>query len=238
MDKLYEKYQSSRFGLVNENNKEAFESSLRMYERMYNDKLPLDKNIRILDVGCGMGHFIYYLQKKGFMNFIGIDISPEQIDFCRNNISENVECIDAFAFLEKNFNFDVIVMNDVLEHFNKNKILDLLILIYDRLNKNGILIIKVPNAANPFNISTFYTDFTHETLFTKESLNQILVVSNFKNIKVFECKSNRTTFKGIIGALLEKSIYDIIRFSYILHRHKSVTGILLTPNIMAIAGKS
>jgi 2-polyprenyl-3-methyl-5-hydroxy-6-metoxy-1,4-benzoquinol methylase len=230
MEKIYDKYLSSRFGLVNEYSKQALESWYRMYDRIYGDVLPIDKNVRILDVGCGIGDFLYYLEKKGYNNFIGIDISEEQIKFCKENITENVECCDVFYFLEKNSNFDVIVMNDVLEHFKKKEILDLLELTYKKLNKHGILVIKVPNAANPFNIGNFYNDFTHETQFTKESLLQVLLVAGFSKIKIFDQKSNMSTVKSFIGTIVQGFIYLLIKMAYLLQRHHNVRDIILTSN--------
>jgi len=237
MKRIYNKYLSSRFALVNVHSKQALESSLRYYERIYGNVLPTDKNVRILDVGCGMGYFLYYLRKKGYLNFIGIDISEEQINFCRENITEKVKCCDVFDFLRENVNFDVIVMNDVLEHFQKKEIVHLLELTYEKLNKPGLLLIKVPNALNPFNMVNFYNDFTHETLFTKESLFQVLSSTGFDKIRIFAPKSNRSGIKGIIGTLSENFVYSFIRLIYLLQRHHNVQSVILTPNIVAIARK-
>jgi hypothetical protein len=77
-------------------------------------------------------------------------------------------------------------MNDVLEHFDKREVLQFLGLAYKKLSPHGRLILKVPNGANPILAgSSRYIDFTHELLFTEESLSQVLRISGFKNIRIY-----------------------------------------------------
>lgn len=47
--------------------------------------LPNEKDTRILDLGCGMGHFLYFLKANGYNNYLGIDFCDENIKFCRDN---------------------------------------------------------------------------------------------------------------------------------------------------------
>jgi len=42
--------------------------------------LPEDKKAKIIDLGCGNGGFVYWLQQIGYQNAEGIDISAEQIE--------------------------------------------------------------------------------------------------------------------------------------------------------------
>ena len=48
-----------------------------------------------------MGHFLYFLKKMGYSNFIGIDISSQQVDFVREYITNNVILADGFDFLKE-----------------------------------------------------------------------------------------------------------------------------------------
>jgi 2-polyprenyl-3-methyl-5-hydroxy-6-metoxy-1,4-benzoquinol methylase len=131
-------YFESVFKYGNILNKGSYERQCREYEMVYGDVLPDDKNAKVLDVGCGIGHFLYYLKKRGYKNFCGIDISPQQVNFCKENISERVEVADAFDFLKVGREkYSVIVAHDVLEHIRKEKTLTLLRLIYDSLENGG-----------------------------------------------------------------------------------------------------
>ena len=59
-------------------------------------------------------------------------------------------------------------------------------LIFKALKHNGRLIVKTPNAANPILASSSrYFDFTHELLFTEESISQVLQITGFSQISIY-----------------------------------------------------
>jgi|PlaIllAssembly_1097288.scaffolds.fasta_scaffold360686_2 2-polyprenyl-3-methyl-5-hydroxy-6-metoxy-1,4-benzoquinol methylase len=179
---LYKDYISTHFGAIH-GDKHDFKIQDRYYRKNYLKHLPPDKKIQILDLGCGMGQFLFFLQNAGYKNVKGIDISRENIEFCKEK-NFNVEPGDVFVFLENTKDmYDVIVMNDIIEHLEKQEILRIMNLISGVLRPGGRLIVKAPNAANPVMASSSrYSDFTHELLFTEESLSQVLRITGFKHI--------------------------------------------------------
>jgi 2-polyprenyl-3-methyl-5-hydroxy-6-metoxy-1,4-benzoquinol methylase len=183
--KLYSRYISTHFGKIHDNNKE-FPVHYRYFRKNYLKHLPADKNAKIVDLGCGMGHFLNFLVKEKYCNYTGIDASEENIDFCRKN-NFNVALGDIFEFLKDTTEkYDVIVLNDIIEHLEKSEILILLQLIFKALQPEGHLIIKAPNAANPIMApSSRYSDFTHELLFTEESISQVLRITGFSQIFIY-----------------------------------------------------
>ena len=46
----------------------------------FNGILSPDKSALILDIDCGIGFFLWYLQKNNFTNEVGIDVSTEQVE--------------------------------------------------------------------------------------------------------------------------------------------------------------
>ena len=43
-----------------------------------------DTSLRLLDVGCGLGHFYEFLMKKNIgIDYLGVDINPDFIDLCK-----------------------------------------------------------------------------------------------------------------------------------------------------------
>ena len=97
----FDKYMDSIFASGNELSPEEFELIAADYEALYGQFIPSSCDAAILDAGCGAGHFLYFLKKKGYVNFTGIDISQQQIEFCRKNISENVVLADIFDYLQE-----------------------------------------------------------------------------------------------------------------------------------------
>ncbi len=169
----------------------------------YANLLPRDKNAVIIDVGCGMGHFLLYLKNKGYNNIEGIDICDEQVKWCRNNVCRNVEKVDdllAFFTHSGESAFDLVIMNDLIEHLPKSEMLDILTKIRKSLKPGGGLICRLPNMSNIFGVYLLYNDFTHETGFTENSVRQLLQLSGFSNIVIFGNKVR-------INSLWKKPLY-------------------------------
>ncbi len=165
---------------------------------------------KILEIGSGIGGFLYYLKQKGLEDFIGIDLSTEQIEICKRFVTKKVVEIDAIEFLKNSDNFDYIFAFDLLEHLEKNRIYDFVDLVYNKLNKNGTVIIRTPNMSAPFGLFSRYIDFTHEVGFTEYSIRQLF--SNYfpnKTIKLYNSpiSKKRIFVLRIISRIIEK-LYD------------------------------
>lgn len=84
----------------------------------FKEKVPKNK-LNILDIGCGTGDLLYSLRpKKG----VGVDISKKMIMTAKKRFSKisNLDFMTSSAekinSLHLNFEFDVIILADMLEH--------------------------------------------------------------------------------------------------------------------------
>ena len=110
-------------------------------------KKKLNKNSRILDIGCGRGKIFGSLSRKLKLINKPIGVDPvlhkdvnKLIDF-RNE--------DAFNFFKTNKNkFDLIMIKQTLHFFNKDKRKKLIKICKKNLKKNGLLIIFSLNTIN------------------------------------------------------------------------------------------
>tara|TARA_Y100001970_G_scaffold48795_1_gene61955 strand:- start:744 stop:1454 length:711 start_codon:yes stop_codon:yes gene_type:complete len=105
-----------------------------------NKKKKLNKNSKILDLGCGRANIISNLQKKfGFKNkAIGLDIIKN------DKIKKNIifKKTDIINYLKKNNEkYDLIIIKQTIHFFSKNKLITLLSLVKNKLNHNGTLLI-------------------------------------------------------------------------------------------------
>lgn len=234
---LYSNYVSSLASyLYRGSNLENFKKQFSVWRKYYNKFLPKAKEIRILDLGCGAGEFLFYLQELGYKDSFGIDVSHEQIELAKKLGIKNVEVIDLNEFLkEQKEVYNVIFARDIIEHFRKEEILKIMKFIYNVLSENGKLIIQSINAESPFGIKYLYGDFTHEAAFTQTSLHQILWVAGFRKIEFYPTGPVIHGINSAIRYFLWKMIELFFKF-YMLVETGSGKGIF-TQNLICIAEK-
>ncbi len=189
--KIYRKYFDflAQYGQKNDICEELDYRS-KIYDLNLKTILPQDKDRKILELGCGSGFFLKYLLNNGYINCSGIDFSEQQISKAADLGIKNVLATDMSKYLrETDAKFGVICLFHVLEHLYKDEIIDLLELIHDRLNLNGMIIVEVPNAGSPILGShNRYIDFTHEVGFTPTSLQEVLLACGFRRVKIYPVK--------------------------------------------------
>ncbi|CAN5552585.1 hypothetical protein BH10BAC5_BH10BAC5_09610 [soil metagenome] len=151
--------------------------------------LPEDKNAKILDLGCGLGQTLNELKKLGYKNISGIDISDESVK-AMNNLKipiTKVNDIAEFANSTSNSSsekYDFLIMSHVLEHIEKNKMIETLSAIRTGLmNEKSKFMVMVPNAQSYTGAYWRYEDFTHSWLFTSGSLFYVLKSAGFGHIE-------------------------------------------------------
>lgn len=107
--------------------------------------LNTEQNLKLLDLGCGQGHFTYKI-KRQFPNYdvFGLDYSITAIDYA-NSSFKGINFIVANAYYPpyNNEYFDIIVCNNLWEHVPDP--LSLLHAISRILKPNGLLIISTPS---------------------------------------------------------------------------------------------
>ena len=112
-------------------------------------KFTLNKNISILDIGCGTGGLLNFLRKNNYTNLQGIDYSDSSISFSKlRNLNVKKVNIDNINIMFQHQQFDIIICNDVFYCLDKSQIINALQNIETLLNPNGILL----SNNNAFNI--------------------------------------------------------------------------------------
>jgi 2-polyprenyl-3-methyl-5-hydroxy-6-metoxy-1,4-benzoquinol methylase len=190
-DRLYAAYVSS--GQANYTHPEPvrqFAMRQPYIQRLIRQHITQNRNIRILDLGCGHGAFIYFLQQAGYQNVHGVDVSAEQVDLAHKLGINNVEQQDIAVYLTsvEDETVDVVFLIDVLEHLTRQGLFDILDEIFRILRPGGKCIAHVPNASGLYGMQVRYGDLTHEIAFTPQSAHQVFAMVGFHRIKCFEDK--------------------------------------------------
>lgn len=154
----------------------------------------LQKDWKILDIGCGEGLLLYALSKQGYSNCLGID------PFIRKNITfkNGLKILKKDIFeLDESDKFDFIMMHHSLEHMDKQE--KTLTKARKLLKKNGRLLIRIPvcssEAWKKYKENWVQADAPrHFFLHTDKSLNLIAKKS---------------------GLTLDKTVYDSNEFQFI-----------------------
>ena len=109
------------------------------FNKFLKNRINLNKNLKILDIGCGRANIISALQKKyKFRNKpIGIDIVANK------EVKKNIifKKIGALKYLKKKEKYDLILIKQTIHFFSKSNLNRLLNLAQKSLNKKGKILI-------------------------------------------------------------------------------------------------
>jgi len=163
-------------------------SYISQFHKFLKTKVNLNKNSKILDIGCGRANIISVLQKKyKFKNkSIGIDIVANK-DVKKNIIFKK---IDALKYLKKQEKYDLILIKQTIHFFSKTKLSHLLNLAKRSLNPEGkILIFSLKTRNNKIPCFKKMKILLNKSLKKDETILAI-VKKNLKNSKESYFKYN------------------------------------------------
>jgi 2-polyprenyl-3-methyl-5-hydroxy-6-metoxy-1,4-benzoquinol methylase len=193
----------------------AFGESLRNIVTLKPDKG------KLLDVGCGLGIFLYLARQAGWET-CGVDISPYAARYAREKFGLEVYDHDSIKQrVDQSGPFDVITLWDSIEHFPDP--LGMLKQINSYLQDDGLLMLNTPNEESllRYLAKTLYTVssglFTypvrklyhtyHLYYFNLFSLKKLLSLGGFEILSV---EKKRIPIVKARGSSLEKTLVRLL----------------------------
>lgn len=148
---------------------------LRQFDRDFVAAAGFTPSMSVLEMGCGNGLFLRYLDAVGARDFVGVDGDPRVLGEMPPALAEKVRIADFADFFANHDGrrFDRVVLFDVLEHFDAEGAVWLLSSIAGLLADGGRIVVRTPNMASPFGLGVQYNDVTHLSCFTPGSLRQV-----------------------------------------------------------------
>lgn len=188
------------------------------------DNFKLDENIRILEIGPGLGNNIEFLSTKGEVDILEVD--QNFLNHLTSNYKNSVNSI--YTSLEKvNKNYDVVVLLDVLEHIEFPE--EFMSKVSSLLKKNGKFIISVPaynflwsyhdknlKHFRRYNWDTLSKHCSDYKILYKTGFNYIALPIRYIQLKIMKNATPTSTNLPV----LEKFFLYLTNFEHILRKFK------------------
>ena len=168
------------------------------------------ENINIYDIGCGPCQYIFSKLYDGIkLNYTGVDRGSTYQDYIKRlggeliiaNLEEPLVMIESESA-------DLIICAHVIEHINNLE--DLISELYRILKPEGLILFRTPDIENVG--FKFYKDYTHVRPFTKDSLKDCLLNSEFKLIY----SKSITPLRSVSKIIIKRLPFSFERFSLYL----------------------
>lgn len=240
-DVLYANYHTNQSGRASLTDAQSlFKREKKQFEREILSQLrPVSKDARIFDMGCGSGSLIAALKEAGYHQVSGMDLSEEQVKMAHGMGVSEVMLGDAMQYLRDTpEGFDVITGMDIIEHFTKDELVELLQLTQRKLKAGGMAIFRTPNMDAPIASAFALGDFTHENYLNASSAEQVMLSCGFQDVAVLP---STMRVQGIFKEIVRRITYDwmeLILKLQLFATARSTRKVLFTPNLIIVGRKS
>lgn len=120
--------------------------TLNTLEKQYSQ----NRDIAIVDAGCGTGGMLMHLKQKGYTNISGFDLSEDAVQWCQNRgLSVHKNDLLAISTKYAPNSVDVIISNDTLCYLDTNQREEFIRNCHLILRPGGLLVLNLP-ALNAF----------------------------------------------------------------------------------------
>jgi 2-polyprenyl-3-methyl-5-hydroxy-6-metoxy-1,4-benzoquinol methylase len=180
LDAYYLAFENSHRG-----SEDAILGKFKAYEPELIDLQKLSGDFPVLDLGCGRGEWLSYVETMG-LPARGIDLNPVMVAAAKGH-GLKVEVADLISALKNTANDSckAITSFHVAEHLPFEVLFQAVGESWRALTKDGLLIMETPNPENILVGShTFYHDHTHRNPLTPSSMEFLFRFWGFRNVRI------------------------------------------------------
>lgn len=197
---------------------------IRWYDREFWVPARCNENTSVLELGCGTGEFLAYLDHKRVARYRTVERDQDAVVAMQPQVRPHVIVEDFRTYLaDASERWDRVVMLDVLEHFSSAEGVRLLERIMAVLAPDDFVIARVPNMGSPWEPIHQYGDLTHKAAYTAVSLEQLGVAAGY-DIDRFLPQRRGTSMRRFLEDCL----------NWVLARMLTVSPVIWTANIIVI----
>lgn len=202
-EEIYDHYNKYNYG----KNDYISPITLKRYEEVLIFLEKYRSTNKILDVGCGNGHFLSVAKKRGW-DVYGTEFPQDAVEVCRNKgITMFQGELDTKSFEQESF--DVVVSIEVIEHINNPRVeLDKF---FALLRKGGLVYITTPNFNSliRYRLKEKYSVINypgHLSYYTPKTLRKVFKIAGFSALKITTTGISVTRFKKSTGKSTQQNI--------------------------------
>lgn len=187
------------------------QASIRRLQRLLAPHLPAQRHAA-LDLGAGQGELVEALQRIGFTESTGVELSPSQVRLAQDHGCTAVRQGDGGQALAEmpNASLDLVVCFDVFEHLSHDTCAQWFAQIRRVLRPGGRLIGHVPNGLSPFAGAVYWGDLTHLWCPVPESIQVFCRSSELRWLGAFENIGASSGLKGRLRALAWRGVRAVL----------------------------
>ena len=162
----------------------------------------LNHNSNVLEIGSYYG-ILGNIIKSHVNNYTGLELSDHAVEYSKKNFNLNIINQSLHKFFENRFQFDVIIMTDVIEHLDKP--FDTINLIEKNLKPGGVLILSTFNmdsiVPRIMKSKYYWIIPMHKYYFSSSTLRYFL---NKSNLHLFKIKNDERliSLEYLFGTLI------------------------------------
>lgn len=208
-------------------------------DQLIADHFPADRAIKGIDLGCGHGAIVWAARRAGYADFHGVDASPEQVAMAKQLGIEGVRQGDLVAELAatKDASLDVVVLFDLYHYFDPQTQMKLADEVRRVLKPGGRWILHLPNGEALFAGRVRYWDFMATGSFTRRSIEQLLRVCDFKDVRCYEDKPAVHGLKSAVRAALWAALRAVLRLALAAETGETGKDAIFSQTFLAVAVK-
>ncbi|MDP6428572.1 MAG: methyltransferase domain-containing protein [Rhodospirillales bacterium] len=155
---------------------------LRQYDREFARLTGASPSMSVLEIGCGSGLFLRYLEARGYREIVGVDMDKQLTEALGDLQHSEIHLDDIGKILSDELagrRFDRIVLLDLAEHLQLDVLVDLLKALGNHINEGGAMLLRVPNIESPWGLKMHFGTFDHVTPLTPGRMFELGVMSGW-----------------------------------------------------------